>query len=115
MILPDPIMPHVVDLGRFQSGDARVFAGRTRGANVRAKARLDELEADGDVIQVLVPEGTFSVNSSFFLGMFEQSIRRLGETEFRNRYKFMGADIDETIEDGIAEAQKSASPLQQQP
>ena len=51
-----------------------VYVGRANGAAVRALLKLDALDAHDDPVIVSVPEGTYSVNSSFFLGMFGPSI-----------------------------------------
>lgn len=100
-----------VKLGDYRTPGVGVLAGRERGRNVRAAARLDELDTQQEPITVLVAEDIFSVNSSFFLGMFAESIRKLGEPEFRKRYRFEGKDISRTVEDGIREALQSKSPL----
>lgn len=100
-----------VDLGEHRSGGSRVFAGRDRGSNVRNQNKLDKLDKEGKVVEVFVPEDVFSINSSFFLGMFGPSIRQLGEEEFRRRYRFVGKDITRVKEAGIREALRTESPL----
>lgn len=67
--------------------------------------RLDELDQDPDVLVVVhVPPDTISVNSSFFREMFGDSIRALGEEEFRRKYVFVGRNIENTIEESIVDA-----------
>ncbi len=100
-----------IDLSTFRSAGSRVYAGRDRGAAVRQKVKLGDLERANEVIVVSVPEDVFSVNSSFFLGMFGDSIRGLGEEQFRKRYRFSGADISATVDYCIAEALKRGHPL----
>lgn len=100
-----------INLDDFRSPHSRVYAGRDRGIAVRERVRLSDLERSSDVIEVSVPEDIFSVNSSFFLGMFGDSIRALGEEQFRKRYRFTGADIDATIDYCIAEALKRGHAL----
>ena len=105
-------MARIIDLSEYRSGTSRVFAGRDRGTSVRERARIDDLDRGGEEVEVRIPPDTFSVNSSFFLGMFEKSIQLLGPDAFRQRYHFIGADvIKRTLEDGIAEALRTKSPL----
>ena len=104
-------MSDTIDLNDYRSAGSRVFAGRDRGRKVREAARLDDHDKKRDVIEVRVPEDVFSINSSFFLGMFGPSIRTLGEDGFQKRYKFTGKDIGRVIRDGIDEALRTGSPL----
>jgi hypothetical protein len=104
-------MPQVIDLNAYRTPGVRVFAGRDRGKEVRAAAGLNELDRSDELVEIRVPEDIFSVNSSFFLGMFGDSIRALGDSEFRRRFRFVGGKLDELIEDGIREALHSKSPL----
>jgi len=104
-------MALVVDLSDYRSPESHVFAGRPRGESVRQRARIDEFDRSNEEIEVRVPKDTFTVSSSFFLGMFGKSVQLLGEETFRRRYRFVGANIRNTIEDGIAEALNKKSPL----
>jgi hypothetical protein len=101
-----------IDLDGHRTAGVRVFAGRDRGKKVRDSSRLDELERECDTICVVVPEDVFSINSSFFLGMFGPSIARLGEIEFRRRFQFEGKSIARVYEAGIREATNPSSPFQ---
>jgi len=94
----------LVDLGRYQEKAVRVFAGRGRGAAAREAANLDEFDKTTEQVEVRVPEETFAMNSSFFLAMFGQSIRTIGPEGFRQKYRFTGKDITETVESGIKDA-----------
>lgn len=100
-----------LDLAAYRSPEVRVFAGRERGQRVREAAQLDKLERKYATIEVHIPEDVYSVNSSFFLGMFGDSIRELGEAAFREKYRFTGKSIDRVLEDGISEALRKRSPL----
>jgi hypothetical protein len=104
-------MPRQIDLATFNSSGVRVYAGRDRGEAARRDARLADADAAGEAIVVLIPEDVFSINSSFFLGMFGDSIRLLGEDGFRRQYTFVGPGIDLVLEDGIREALRTSSPL----
>jgi hypothetical protein len=104
-------MREIIDLGRYRTGGSQVFAGRERGQKVRAAARLDEIDRTDNEVEIRVPEDIYSLNSSFFLGMFGDSVRRFGETEFRRRYRFVGEDLEALINEGIREALRTTSPL----
>ncbi len=89
----------------------RVFAGRDRGRAVRNAAQLDAVDQADATVEVRVPDDVYSINSSFFLGMFGKSVRNLGAEEFRRRYHFVGEDLHEFVEEGIREALDTSSPL----
>lgn len=96
--------PFILDLDQYRSPGVRVFSGRGRGKAVKEEAVLISLEREHDKILVLVPEDTFSISSSFFLGLFGDSIRRLGENGFRSKYTFVGPDLTGVIEDSLRAA-----------
>jgi len=100
-----------IDLGAFHSHNAKVYAGRDRGAAVRKAAKLDQLDTSEESVEVFVPPATISVNSSFFLGMFGPSIEKLGSAEFQRKYYFTGRDISRTVGNGILEVLRESSPL----
>ena len=91
-------MSKTIDLNSFRDDGRRLFSGYTRGANVRQELGLDQLDGEPDVVVVMVPDDVLAVTSSFFQGLFEDSIKALGATEFRNHYQFVGAPIDDTVE-----------------
>lgn len=97
----------IIDLAKYSQG-VSVLAGRDRGYAVRKAEALDSLERDykpGDEpVLVRIPETVLSVNSSFFLGMFEKSIRDLGADGFRSAYRFEGNGAEQTVADGIRAA-----------
>jgi hypothetical protein len=102
-----------IELAKYTDRDAGVLAGRGRGEAVRKAEKLSEIDSDAAArVEVVIPEHVFSVNSSFFLGMFTLSIRRLGPDEFRRRYLFSGPNAKAIVEDGIRKAMLTASPLQ---
>jgi hypothetical protein len=100
-----------ISLNDYRSRGGKVFAGRERGEKVRHAAQLTTLDQQDVSVSVFIPEDVFSVNSSFFLGMFGESVRKLGEEGFRAHYRFEGKDITDTVEDGIREALAAVSPL----
>jgi hypothetical protein len=105
MDMPNLAEPPVIDLEALRGGDrVRVLAGRDAGREARRLAKIEALEsaaAPGDTIEVRIPQRIISVTSSFFLGLFAESIRRLGVEGFRARYRFTGKPIEQVVEDAI--------------
>src|SRR5690349_6207321 len=102
----------VIDLATFATKGVGILAGRERGALARRHLKLDDADRTGAELEVRIPDAIISVNSSFFLGLFGESVRGLGETEFRRRYLFTGGPDAEAIQDeGIRKALRTASPL----
>jgi hypothetical protein len=104
-------MTHRIDLSAYRTPGVRVFAGRERGREVRLAAELDRLDQLPDVVEIVVPEDVFSVNSSFFLAMFGPSIRTLGEAGFRRKFTFSGKSVDRVLNDSIREALATEGPF----
>lgn len=97
-------MQGVIDIGEYLP-DTIVFIGRESGEKVHRLARLNEIDELGSFVAwIHIPQETIAVSSSFFISMFAPSARRLGEHEFRRRYRFIGFDIAPTVNDGIAES-----------
>jgi hypothetical protein len=94
------------------SKDAKVFSGRERGKYWRQKFRLDELDCGDSHVVVLVPEDILSINLSFFLSLFGESVRYLGPDEFRQKYGFnCDPSLRPLIEQGIEQALKKSNVL----
>lgn len=66
------------------------YIGRSNGVAARRKLELDKLETDaGNTFVVDIPESTYNINSSFFLGLFGASIKRSGTiSNFYKNFKF---------------------------
>jgi hypothetical protein len=102
-----------IDLNDWRGAKSnRVLAGREYGETARAQAKISQLDKAAVTVEVLVPEDYIAVSSSFFRGMFGDSIRSLGESEFRKKFLFFGKNIDRVKEDGIRDALREAFPLQ---
>lgn len=101
----------LIDLGSFRNSGSLVFAGRARGQAVRLDSGLEPAELREEHVEVHVPEDTFTVTTSFFLGMFGTSIQTLGEQKFLSRFSFTGKDISHVIRECVAEGVKTRSPL----
>lgn len=103
----------VIDLNKARtSPQAKVFAGRERGKYWRKEFNLDEVDKEEGTVEVLIPEDIISLNISFFLNLFGESIRRLGRENFRTHYHFTSDPILEpSIAQGIEQALKRSSAL----
>lgn len=102
----------LLDLAKYQSEGAKIFAGRDRGAFVRSASGIAEFEkSHDDELEVRVPEETYAVTSSFFLALFGATIRTLGEEEFRRRVKFTGRPLEHLVDQSIWEALEATKPF----
>ena len=93
-----------IELKKFKRSESKIFTGRPQGEKARAELRLDDFDKNNESVDIIIPDDTFSVNSSFFLGMFQQSIKKLGEERFREKYRFKcnkSLIIDVNIEKNI--------------
>ena len=84
----------------------KVLAGRTNGENIRQKINLEKKEKENEKIEIIIPNDVFSFNSSYFLGMFGESVKKLGKEKFEEKYQFNtnNESIKMNIKDGIDEA-----------
>jgi hypothetical protein len=103
----------VIDLGEARTSPAaKVFAGRQRGKYWREHFKLDELDTVSESVRILIPEDIISLNISFFLNLFGDSIRRLGKEKFIIHYRFESDPIlQPLIDQGIDQALKRSSAL----
>ena len=104
-----------IDILPFRDPVLRTFAGHDRGRAAHAWARLNQVDSDLTVdlvVVIQIPEDTWDVGSGFWLGMFGESVRRLGPDRFRTRYRFRGGipetDVEATIEDPLLEEEHGA-------
>ncbi len=76
----------VIDFSKY---NGPVYTGRERGARLRAELALDSVDESGKAVQVSIPENTYTVTSSFFLGLFGPSVVKAGSKDkFYNQYHF---------------------------
>ncbi len=90
-----------------------LLSGRDAGIAARAHFKVNKLDALDVSVEVIIPDEVFSMNTSFFLGLFGDSVRCLRPDGFRSKYRFV---CDEsvhrmTIERGIEKAMKEGSVL----
>jgi len=80
-----------------------VYTGRDRGEQLRLKYDLDRLDEGGTVVEVLIPDSTYTVSSSFFLGLFGPSVRKCGSVVgFREKFRFKAPAFLEPVIEGHA-------------
>lgn len=93
----------------------KIFAisGRDLGIKQRKHHKLNELEDNNEKIIVKIPSNIYFLSSSFFLGMFGESVRKCKTKEhFKEKFEFeTNGKIDSNIEDGINDALKNINPL----
>ena len=99
-------------LGDHLPSNKRILSGRDTGEAARKRYKLDVLDADDETIIVKIPDKIWTLSASFFLGCFGNSVRKLGEDNFRKKYIF---DCDElfipNIDDGIYRALHTSGEL----
>jgi hypothetical protein len=90
--------------------NSRVFSGRGAGEQARRHFDLDKLDVDDSVVTVSIPDWAFSVNMSFFLGLFGNSVRALGRDNFVKKYQFQCKEVHRAaISEGIDRALRDVS------
>lgn len=90
-----------VDMKDHLTPGVGLLAGRDRGGAVRESAGIAKLDAGTDSVLVTFPAFVYSINSSFFLGVFERSIDDLGELGFAKKYEFEGPLAQKACKDAL--------------
>jgi len=91
-----------INLGECNGQIYKVLSGVDLGSAARAHYKLDDLDKDPTDVQVIIPEYVYSVNSSYFSGLFQRSLLSMGEEKFRQKYIFeCDSIIRKNVEDGI--------------
>jgi hypothetical protein len=91
----------------FKDMGMPVFTGRKRGKLAREALNLSQLDVAREKVTVRIPEETYTVSNSYFLGLFGPSVRSLGGREgFLEHYHFSGPErvlgkLDDWIEDAM--------------
>ncbi|EKE05538.1 MAG: hypothetical protein ACD_19C00229G0003 [uncultured bacterium] len=99
-----------VDLSKF---GGPVFSGRSKGENLRLRLDLDNKDKTEGPIEFIIPIDTYAFNSSFFLGLFGDSVRKFkSEEAFLQKYHFKcSPTIFTEIKTHIARALRENGPL----
>jgi len=94
-----------LDILKYRGKDSTVFTGRPEGKQAREDLKLDERDSDGITYSVIIPKNTTAFNSSFFLGLFFDSIKALNSIEkFYEKYNFV---IEEEDKEWVAILQRN--------
>jgi hypothetical protein len=106
-------MGKMINLDDYKSSPkSRVFSGRDRGESVRIKLNIDAEDTKKENVVITIPPDTISLNSSFFLGLFGESVRKLGSDHFLDKYRFECTDrVMKAVKDGTQRALKTSDPL----
>lgn len=87
--------------------DEIVLSGRDKGEKIRSNIKIDLLDDDNEMYQIVIPDSVRTWNPSHFLGIFSKSIKKLGLECFEEKYKFISDTPDKklkkTIEDDLKE------------
>lgn len=74
------------------------------GERERNKLNLEEKDFDEFNYNIIISKNTKTISISYFLGLFEKSIKKIGFKKFKEKYKFktdnhdLKKDIEEAIE-----------------
>lgn len=78
----------------FRDIEGPIYSGRPRGESLRRKYELDAVDASPQSVTVTVPAGTYSVTSSFFLGLFGPSVLAAGSRDaFFKKFQFFAPPV----------------------
>lgn len=97
----------------FSDFGGPVYIGRPKGEKARETWKLDEVDNNDEIVTIKISDDTYSINSSFFLGLFAPSIKALGSREsFLKKYQFSMPDtFIDTVDSCILRALHEKQPL----
>lgn len=88
-------MPTVltIELKQFLSQE-NALVGRANGEALQSKLikagyEFVKMETDYEQIKIVIPEKIVTINKSYFLGLFETVVQRLGRNAFLDKYVFV--------------------------
>lgn len=102
-------MPRI-DLADFTSPDIDILSGRDKGEWARSQIDINNWDKAKETVVVYSPH-ELVVTTSFYLGLFSDTIESYGEKDFRDKYTFEGKDITNKIEFCIDKSIKKSSPF----
>ncbi|MGN1012304.1 MAG: hypothetical protein ACI4ON_00515 [Clostridia bacterium] len=104
----------IISLQKYRANGEKILTGRDEGKRIRETLKLDKIDKEDITVTIDIPGDILSLNSSYFLGLFQKSIILLGEEKFRKKYIFKcerKSIVDINVEDGIQEALNNANAL----
>ncbi|MDH5368463.1 MAG: hypothetical protein OEW99_00445 [Gammaproteobacteria bacterium] len=89
------------------------YIGREKGKNARKKLNIDMLEDGDNTFIIIIPDDTYSINSSYFLGLFGESVKKSASIDaFFNKFDFkMPERMIVKIQDYVSRALHEGGPL----
>ena len=79
----------VINIESLTKGEVRNLSGHDRGLAARAEFGLDQLDECEEAVEVRFPEDFRGVSSSFFQGLFAESVQHSGSVDrFFEHYRF---------------------------
>lgn len=88
-----------IKISKYRANGAKIFTGRDNGVKAREELNLNRIDEEDVRVRILVPRDTWGINPSFFGGMFEGSIKKLGR-KFEDKYCFCYAK-GESLNDSL--------------
>lgn len=68
-----------------------IFTGREFGKEVRKRFNIAQYDNKNEIIQITIPDNTYSISSSFLGGMLEDSMKLFNtKDEFYKKFSFVG-------------------------
>ena len=94
-------------------GRVHNLTGKPLGINARKLLKLDDLDRLDQSVDVVVPDHIYAISSSFFLGLFSESLKNFGGRDaFLQHYKFAADQvIMEQVSEGIKRWATKAPPV----
>ncbi|WP_319201891.1 hypothetical protein [uncultured Ilyobacter sp.] len=96
-----------IKLSEIVNPESKVLSGRPEGNKARNHFALNLKDKDQNSYIVIIPENIRTFSTSYFLGLFSESIKDLKEINFRKKYIFhsetgeLKKGVKKDIEEGI--------------
>lgn len=83
----------------------KVLSGREKGKKLREKLKIGDEDKKNEKVKIIIPADVYAFNSSYFLGLFGESVRKFGKDKFLEKYDFSCNEIIMmNVLDGIEDA-----------
>jgi len=77
-----------IDLNTYMN-EKRIFVGKDFGEEIRLKSNIDFKFRNSDLVILIIPFNTNSINPSFFEQFISNVVKDLGEDVFRSKLSVM--------------------------
>ena len=98
-------MAYTIDLTKYALPGTKMFNNRSWGILVRNESNIDSLIGKYDEIDILIPSNADNLNTSFLEELLENVVSKLGEDEFRKKFRFTsraGYNIEPYVSEAIS-------------